>query len=799
MGGAVWLASAQAGAADTWTTPFTGVRHLYRTASGPLRIHALVVDLCAPGVGVRATASSERKRTTSSFGTNVGAEAAINGDFFSYSTYGTTGLSIGNGTRWTDTNDSNWSGMVAFGPGKAVFSAPSEVVSSPPAWMQQVVSGHPQIVSNGTAITSYDCSGHFCQRHPRTAVGFSKNRRTLYMVVVDGRSSASVGVTLAQLADIMVSVGAYDALNFDGGGSTTMWLRGDGVVNTPSDGSQRTVANHLAIQADGSGMPMACAEDPEESVFLDDGSTTTDINGDGLADVCARAAAGFRCHLSGAGTRIDGPELSNESGWDDPSNYGPLRMADLDGDGRADLCARANAGLVCWRSNGAGFGEAISGPAWSDAAGWNNIKYYSTIRFADINGDGGDDVCGRGPDGIECYVSTPTGFGPRITGPTLSDDSGWGGIDHYGTIRFGDVNGDGKADVCARAAAGMRCWLSDGAGFPSRIDGPVWSDAEGWDQVRFWSTIQLADIDGDGRADLCGRDSSGFGCHLSQGSSFGPRIAGPELSDASGWGDRTNYMTFRMGDVTGDGRADLCARANAGVRCWPSNGAGFGASFVGPELSDAAGWWQPKYFATMRLADVDGDGRADLCARSSERMLCWLSDGAGFATQVDGPQFADSVGWGGQQYWSTIRVAGPKPPPPSPEPDAGVPDAATDDGQAPDADSPDAGVPDAAEHDAADSGAWDAEPVDGSVEPDAAEQGDAQPSDAQAHHDAASARDGGGRDASWSGSGVEPEAGEESGCSCRQAQGGSSGRWLAALALAGALIGVRRRRATNTR
>src|SRR5687767_3960482 len=85
------LGAADARAGDTWTTPHPGIRHLFRTTSKPLRMHALVVDLCTPGVGLRATASDERKRTPSSFGKLVKAEAAINGDFFSYATYATSG------------------------------------------------------------------------------------------------------------------------------------------------------------------------------------------------------------------------------------------------------------------------------------------------------------------------------------------------------------------------------------------------------------------------------------------------------------------------------------------------------------------------------------------------------------------------------------------------------------------------------------------------------------------------------------------------------------------------------------
>ncbi len=672
-------------AADTWTTPHPGMRHLYRTVSDPNRIHALVVDMCAAGVSMRATASTERKRTVSSFGNLVGAEAAVNGDFFSYTGYGTVGLSIGNGVRWTDTSDGAGEGFAAFGPGKAYLSFPDEVVSNPAPWMEEVVSGRPTIVKDGAAIHSYDCSGHYCQRHPRTAFGFSQNRRTLYLLVVDGRTSVSIGMTLSQLADLMKGLGAYDAVNFDGGGSTTMWIRGNGVVNAPSDGSERVVANHLAVQATGSGMPGNCAEDPAGELLVNahllDGASTTDIDGDGKADLCARAAAGFRCHPSsgtGFGAAVTLDDLADSVGWDDPANYATIRMGDVNGDGLADVCARANAGMRCWPSTGTAFGPAITGPALSDASGYDAIQYYSTLRLADVTGDGKDDICVRSASGVQCYPSTGTGFGGAIDGPTLSDASGWGGIDHYGTLRTGDVNGDGKLDLCARAAAGMKCWLSTGAGFPTAIDGPAWSDASGWSEPRYWSTIQLVDITGDGKADLCGRASAGLVCHASTGNGFGPEIAGPGLSDAQGWADQSNYLTMRMADIDADGKADVCLRANAGIVCYKSTGSGFGAAVDGPDLSDTSGWWQEKFFRTIRLADIDGDKKADLCARNSERVQCWKSTGSGFSTAVDGPQWADSVGWGGRPYYSTIRVAGPRPIV-EPEPDAG-PEAGIDAG-----------------------------------------------------------------------------------------------------------------------
>jgi exopolysaccharide biosynthesis protein len=69
---------------------------------------------------------------------------------------------------------------------------------------------------------------------PRTAVGFSRDSSTLYLLVVDGRSTLSAGMTTVQLAAMLQRLGAWHAMNFDGGGSTTMVIDGQ-VVNAPSD------------------------------------------------------------------------------------------------------------------------------------------------------------------------------------------------------------------------------------------------------------------------------------------------------------------------------------------------------------------------------------------------------------------------------------------------------------------------------------------------------------------------------------------------------------------------------------
>jgi hypothetical protein len=90
-------------------------------------------------------------------------------------------------------------------------------------------------------------------RHPRTAVGVSGDGRRLFLVVVDGRQPGhSVGMTLHELARLMLEMGATDAMNLDGGGSSAMAVRRSDaearVVNRPSDAAgERPVGNALAI------------------------------------------------------------------------------------------------------------------------------------------------------------------------------------------------------------------------------------------------------------------------------------------------------------------------------------------------------------------------------------------------------------------------------------------------------------------------------------------------------------------------------------------------------------------------
>lgn len=87
--------------------------------------------------------------------------------------------------------------------------------------------------------------------HPRTAIGIDRDTHQVLLLVVDGRSEESRGYTMVELANLMVELGADDAINLDGGGSSTMVATMPSgrarIVNTPSDGSARRVANALQV------------------------------------------------------------------------------------------------------------------------------------------------------------------------------------------------------------------------------------------------------------------------------------------------------------------------------------------------------------------------------------------------------------------------------------------------------------------------------------------------------------------------------------------------------------------------
>ena len=132
----------------------------------------------------------------------------------------------------------------------AIFIA-SPNQNSGSAFNEDIVGGVPQLIKNGKIEITWEqekSSKAFVEtRHPRTAVAKLKDGKFL-MVTIDGRQAGySVGIDLNELAEVLLELGAVDALNLDGGGSTTMFLDGK-IVNKPSDKEgERSVSDAILV------------------------------------------------------------------------------------------------------------------------------------------------------------------------------------------------------------------------------------------------------------------------------------------------------------------------------------------------------------------------------------------------------------------------------------------------------------------------------------------------------------------------------------------------------------------------
>lgn len=123
---------------------------------------------------------------------------------------------------------------------------------APPfAGVTDAVAGWPVLIKDGIPQPLSTSDPLVTGRHPRTAVGF--NDEEIFIVAVDGRRPGyAEGMTLFELTNLLLSLGVTDAINLDGGGSTTLVVRRPGNVspvlaNVPSDGTERSVANSLLV------------------------------------------------------------------------------------------------------------------------------------------------------------------------------------------------------------------------------------------------------------------------------------------------------------------------------------------------------------------------------------------------------------------------------------------------------------------------------------------------------------------------------------------------------------------------
>ncbi|BCJ86747.1 phosphodiester glycosidase family protein [Effusibacillus dendaii] len=158
-----------------------------------------------------------------------------------------------------DASVAAFDGLKAGDSVSVTFQAKPDTLSA----FQFAVGGNTVLLKNGAVQQLDDKTAD-----PRTAIGYSEDGKTMYLVTVDGRRADSRGLTMKEFADMLQSIGVANSLNLDGGGSATMAVRQPGdstvtVVNQPSDGKERPVPNGIGIfTGKGSGQPAKLTVSP---------------------------------------------------------------------------------------------------------------------------------------------------------------------------------------------------------------------------------------------------------------------------------------------------------------------------------------------------------------------------------------------------------------------------------------------------------------------------------------------------------------------------------------------------------
>lgn len=336
---------------------------------------------------------------------------------------------------------------------------------------------------------------------------------------------------------------------------------------------------------------------------------TGDFNADGRSDLLrvynkdARLMSTNLSHGSGSFSGSFDSVRVQGGGWD----YYSKHVADVNGDGKDDL-VRVFKGdgqnINVFFSKGDG---TFAAPVESNASYGGGWGYYSD-HVVDVNGDGKADVVRvYAGDGKTIYSYLSNGDG-TFAAPVESNASYGGGWNNY-SINWGDINGDGKADL-------VRIYTGDGKtiySFLSNGDGtfaaPVESNASyggGWNSY----TENLADVNGDGKVDVV-RVYNGDGTFVYSFLSNGDgTFATPVESNAS-YGGGWDQYSQHFADVNGDGKTDLVRVFNGDgifIYSFLSNGDGTFNTPVESNASYGGGWG----YYTQSFADIDNDGKDDL-------------------------------------------------------------------------------------------------------------------------------------------------------------------------------------------
>jgi exopolysaccharide biosynthesis protein len=251
---------------DSWSPLYVGVEQTKAFIDGKHAsvAYAVRIDLQVPGISFLASPHSGTKESLSEtpqeFATQNHLQLAINASFFDPccsvkpADEDILGLAIsaGNVVSPPSLNGQYNQALMITKDNQATIA--TVTAQTDLSKIYTAVSGSAIIVTNGVNTGDQNDLNKAAYGNPRTVVGLSRDARYLYLVVIDGRKSGySFGTTNTESAEILLVLGAYNALNLDGGGSTTLAREDETgkvvTVNKPSGGEERLVAASLGVHA----------------------------------------------------------------------------------------------------------------------------------------------------------------------------------------------------------------------------------------------------------------------------------------------------------------------------------------------------------------------------------------------------------------------------------------------------------------------------------------------------------------------------------------------------------------------
>ena len=363
-----------------------------------------------------------------------------------------------------------------------------------------------------------------------------------------------------------------------------------------------------------------------------------DVDGDGDTDILVAEQFGNDITWSenpGGVATTDGTPWTQHTIDDSFENARWVYAADVDGDADTDILGAAQAGnsITWWENPG--------GAATTDASSWtehtidDSFFHAQSVYAADVDGDGDTDILGAaaGADDITWWENPG---GTDTTNPAAWTEHTIDGSFNGATSVFAaDVDGDGDTDILGAAEVDddITWWENDtihrNAVFP--VEHTIDDSFDGA------QSVYAADVDGDGDTDILGASSPGNEL------SWWENPGGIAATDGTTWVEHTiddalnGGFSVRTADVDGDGDTDIVGSTSDEVIWWENPG--------GSATTDGTAWADHKiedpFFssASVRTADVDGDGDIDILAGAVREQPTWWENPGGTAT-TDGTPWA---------------------------------------------------------------------------------------------------------------------------------------------------------------